>query len=87
MSNRDAEVLYPDGQVAHFSKEDMSWTIINEKGKKQIFKDGVVRDVEAVPTALETDPDTLAKVTIREDNVCTVEYPSGAIFVKHADGT
>jgi hypothetical protein len=87
MSNRNAEVLYPDGEVARFDKEEMKWTIINSLGKVQEFKDGVLRDLKEVPTATETDPESLSKTTFREDNVCSVHYTDGSVFTKHADGT
>jgi hypothetical protein len=33
MKNRDAEVLYPNGEVARFNKKEMKWTIVNILGK------------------------------------------------------
>jgi len=86
-ANRDAEVLYPDGEVAHFHKDDMSWTIINNKGKRRHFKDGVSRDIEPIPCACETDPESHATMMIREDDVVTVRYADRGYFCQHKDGT
>jgi hypothetical protein len=43
--------------------------------------------MKAIPTATETDPESLSKTTFREDNVCSVHYTDGSVFTKHADGT
>jgi len=32
--NRDAEVLFPNGEVARFNKQDMMWIITNMKGRR-----------------------------------------------------
>ena len=87
LHNRDSEVLYPDGVVAHFSKQDMEWIVTNNKGKRVSFKDNVKKDLKPVPCATETDAVTNAKMMIREDNVCSVQYKDGSRYVKHADGT
>jgi hypothetical protein len=80
-------VLYPDGEVATFNKADSTWTIVNNKGKRQHFQDGVMRDISAIPCAFETDPETKCVTMIREDDVVCVHYPDGSRFVQHADGT
>jgi hypothetical protein len=86
-AGRDAQVLYPDGEVATFNKADSSWTIVNNKGKRQHYKDGVMRDIDSIPCAFETDPETKCVTMIREDDVVAVHYPDGSRFVQHADGT
>lgn len=40
-ANLDCEILYPNGEVAHFQKEQMRWVITNEKGMRRQYKDGV----------------------------------------------
>ena len=87
MRNRDAEVLYPDGQKATFSREKMEWIVTNNKGKRRQYKDAILSDLESIPCATETDAVSGAKMMIREDNVCTVEYKDGALFTQHSDGT
>jgi len=80
-------VLYPNGVVAYFSKKSMEWIVTNNKGKRRSFQDNVNKDLEPIPCATETDAVTNAKMMIREDNVCTVTYKDGSLFVQHADGT
>ena len=87
LHNRDAEVLYPDGVVASFSKTNMEWIVTNNKGKRRSYKDDVNRDLAPIPCACETDAVTNAKMMIREDNVCSVTYKDGSLFVQHSDGT
>lgn len=72
MKNRDAEVLFGDGVRAEFNKKRLEWIITNNLGKRRSFRDGVEEDMEHVPTAVETDQNTGAKMMIREDGVITV---------------
>lgn len=53
--NHDAEVLFPDGVCATFSKKKLEWILVNNLGKRRQFKDGIYRDLEQIPTAIETD--------------------------------
>ena len=46
MRNRDAEVLYPNGQKAVFSKSKMEWIVTNNKGKRRSYKDAVLIDLD-----------------------------------------
>ena len=87
LHNRDSEVLYPDGVVAHFSKQNMEWIVTNNKGKRVSYKDNVHQDLPPIPCATETDAVTNAQMMIREDNVCSVTYKDGSVYVQHADGT
>jgi len=32
MANRDAEMMFPDGVRAFFSKENLEWIVTNNKG-------------------------------------------------------
>lgn len=70
--NRDAEVLFPKGEVARFSKQDMMWVVTNAKGRRVASKGGISWDLESVPCATETDAVSKARVTIREDHVMTI---------------
>ena len=65
----------------------MEWIVTNNKGKRRSFKDNVNRDLEPIPCATETDAVTNAQMMIREDDVCSVTYKDGSLFVQHADGT
>lgn len=87
LHNRDSEVLYPDGVAAYFSKQNMEWIVTNNKGKRRSLKDNLQRDLAPIPCATETDAVTNAQMMIREDNVCTVAYRDGSLFVQHNDGT
>lgn len=54
----DAELLFPDGTRAHFSKRDLEWRVVNNKGKVRSFKDGKFTNLPSIPTAVETDAAT-----------------------------
>lgn len=85
--NHDAEVLFADGVRAHFSKKRMEWTLTNNLGKRRRFRNGIYSDMEEVPTAVETDQETGAKMMIREDGVLSVTYADGSVYCHHQDGT
>lgn len=87
LRNRDAEVLFPSGVKAIFTKKDMTWTVTNNKGYRTAKKAGVSWDLERVPCAYETDPVTGARMMIREDKVTTIEFADGSLFCQHSDGT
>lgn len=65
--NRDAEVLFPNGEVAKFNKQEMMWVVTNAKGRRVASKGGIKWDLESVPCATETDAVSKARMTIRED--------------------
>lgn len=85
--NRDAEVLFPQGDRGFFSKKDMTWVITNNKGCRVAKKSGVEWDLEPIPCAYETDSVTNARMMIRDDKVMTIEFADGSLFCQHADGT
>ena len=85
--NNDAEVLFADGVRAQFSKKRMEWTLTNNLGKRRRFRNGIYTDMEEVPTAVETDQETGAKMMIREDGVLSVTYADGSVYCHHQDGT
>lgn len=70
--NRDAEVLFPHGEVAYFNKKDMMWTVTNNKGLRRVTKSGISWDLDPIPCANETDAVSNAKMMIREDKVMTI---------------
>ena len=43
--------------------------------------------MDKIACAHKTDPETLAKVMIRDDNVITIRYKDNTILTKHKDGT
>lgn len=44
--NRDAEVLFPSGVRATFTKSDMTWVVTNNKGYRRAKKAGIEWDLE-----------------------------------------
>ena len=80
LRNRDAELLFPNGLLAHFSKATMTWTMTNSKGLRRAKRAGVEWDIEPLPCAYETDSVTGCRTMIREDKVLTIEYPDGSLF-------
>lgn len=87
LRNKDAEVLYPNGYKSYFDRENMTWTVTNNKGMRRVLKDGVQWDLDSIPCATETDAVTNAKMMIREDNVITIQFQDGSFYCQHADGT
>lgn len=53
--NHDAEILFADGVTAQFSKKKLEWLLTNNLGKRRQFKNGVSKDLESIPCAVETD--------------------------------
>lgn len=80
LANRDAELLFPDGVRATFSKQNLEWIVTNNKGMQRALKNGVFRDLKKIPCAKETDSETGARMMIREDEVITVTYKDGSLF-------
>ena len=87
LRNRDAEILFPSGVKAVFSKKNMTWIVTNNLGFCRATKGGESWDLENVPCAYETDPVTGARTMIREDKVMTIEFADGSLFCQHSDGT
>ena len=85
--NRDAEVLFPHGEIARFDKKEMMWVITNNKGKRVAKKSGISWDLDPIPCAAETDAVTNATMMIREDKVMTIRFKDGSLYCQHADGT
>jgi len=85
--NRDAEVLFPTGVKAVFTKSDMTWVVTNNKGFRRAKKAGVEWDLEPIPCAFETDEVTSARMMLRDDKVMTIQFADGSLFCQHEDGT
>lgn len=85
--NRDAEVLFPTGVRAVFTKSDMTWVVTNNKGFRRAKKAGVEWDLEPIPCAFETDAVTGGCMMLRDDKVMTIEFADGSLFCQHSDGT
>lgn len=85
--NLDCQVLYPNGDVANFFRDDMRWEITNENGFRREFKDGVYRQLPKINCLSQTDPKTGIVTKLREDNVVFITYKEGNRYCQHADGT
>ena len=86
-ANLNCEILYPSGEVARFSREEMAWTITNGKGYRREYKDGVYKDLPRINCLQQTDQKTGIISKVREDNVVLITYADGNVYCQHADGT
>jgi len=86
-ANLDCQVLYPSGEVANFKRDEMCWTVTNEKGFRRQFKDGVYSQLSRINTMSQTDQASGIITQVREDNVVRILYPEGNRYCQHADGT
>jgi len=86
-ANLDCELLFPDGVYAVFCRENLEWTVTNNKGMQRKFKDGVFTDIGQIPCAVETDSVSGARMMIREDEIVSVTYKDGSRYCQHRDGT
>jgi len=86
-ANLDCEILYPSGEFACFNRDQMTWTITNQKGFRRQYRDGVYSQLSRVNTLNQTDQKTGIVTTVREDNVVCIRYPEGNTYCQHADGT
>lgn len=94
-ANLDAEILYPNGEIAKFSREEMAWTITNEKGFRRAYKDGIYSDLPKINCLSQTTETidsesgekSLVVTKVREDNVVLIQYQNGNLYCQHADGT
>lgn len=73
----DCEVLWPNGEVARFSREDMKWTVTNDMGFRREIKDGVSKDLPKINCLIQTDQKTGIVTKVREDNVVLITYEDG----------
>jgi len=78
--NCDAELLFPDGVHAIFSRANLEWIVTNNKGMQRRFKDGVFTDMDQIPCAVETDAVSGAQMMIREDEIVSVVYKDGSRY-------
>jgi hypothetical protein len=65
----------------------MKWVVTNHRGMRRCSKNGKTMDMDSINCVKETDPNTGAVTTIREDKVLLVEFKDGSILCQHQDGT
>ncbi|CAD8207264.1 unnamed protein product [Paramecium octaurelia] len=73
-------VLYANGNVSMY-KNDM-WITTNNKGVRKSQK-----GIEKIPCATKNDPESGAKVYIRDDQTLIIYYKDGSQYTQHYDGT
>mmetsp|Transcript_39736 Transcript_39736/g.60903 ORF Transcript_39736/g.60903 Transcript_39736/m.60903 type:complete len:97 (-) Transcript_39736:120-410(-) len=85
--NKDAEILWPNGDIAKFEREEMRWMVTNDKGFRREFKNGIYKDLSKINCLNQTDPKTGITTKVREDKVVLIRYEDGSLYCQHADGT
>lgn len=88
LPNDSVQVLMPSGDFSTRSK-DKVWVCTNNRGFRLVkrVKDGVSYNLEPIKIQSFTDPETLAKVIIREDLVMKITYNDNSYAAFHADGS
>ncbi|CAG9330394.1 unnamed protein product [Blepharisma stoltei] len=86
--NDAIQILMPSGDFSTRSK-DRVWVCTNNKGMRLVkrMKDGVSYNLEPIKVQSFTDPETLAKVIIREDLVMKITFSDNSYAAFHPDGT
>ncbi len=78
------DVMMANGSTSEY--RDGQWVGVNSRGKRRCRKDREV-ELEPVNCAAKTDPESLARVTLRQDGVMQVKYRDGRLFTRHKDET
>ena len=82
-------MLFANGNTSYFNAENQLWNIVNNKGMRRVkTRDSLIQcEIESIPCATKTDPDSGARVMIREDSTVSITYADGKLFTQHCDGT
>lgn len=83
-------IYFKDGSITSSDKRRNIWYTINSKGVKRIrrIKDRIVQDdLERLKIETKIDPETNAKLQIREDGVLVIEYIDQSLLIVMPDGT
>lgn len=83
-------IYYPDGTVTMTDKRKGVWYTVNPKGIKRVrkFKDNIAYDeTKRLKIQEKIDPETSARILIREDGVLTIHYIDEKRIVLMPDGT
>ena len=77
-------VMMTNGSTSEF--KDGAWIGINSKGKRRRRAE---QETELTPIncASKTDPESLARITLREDNLILIKHEDGRLYTRHKDGT
>ena len=87
MQNGSIEALHANGNYSEF--RNGLWVGTNNKGcrRGRKTKDDYEFVLDPIPCAHRTDPESLAKIMMRDDNVMTIRYVDGTLLTKHKEGT
>lgn len=88
MKNSTIQIYFANGNVSVRST-DKVWQTVNNKGRRRAKrqKDGIEYLLDSIKVSTFIDPETSAKVLIREDWTIVVKYSDGALVALHKDGT
>ncbi len=84
LENGTIDVLMANGSTSEY--KDGLWVGVNSRGKRRGRKAHEF-EMEPISCAEKTDPETLAKVSLRQDGVVSVKYKDGQLLVRHKDET
>lgn len=84
MENGTIDALMANGNTSEY-KEGL-WVGVNNKGKRRGRKSNEF-EMDTINCVSKTDPETQARVTLRQDGVVTVKYKDGRLLTKHKDET
>ena len=88
MKNSTIQIYFANGNVSTRST-DKIWQSVNNKGRRRAKrqKDGIEYQLDSLKVSNFIDPETSARVIIREDWTIVVKYADGASVAIHKDGT
>jgi hypothetical protein len=86
--NGSVSILFANGNTTQRGK-DLIWVSTNNKGMRRARreKDGAEYELDSIPCATVTDPESMARTMTREDKVMVIKYADGSLVTEHADGT
>mmetsp|Transcript_6797 Transcript_6797/g.12276 ORF Transcript_6797/g.12276 Transcript_6797/m.12276 type:complete len:1696 (-) Transcript_6797:1566-6653(-) len=86
--NGNISILFANGNTTQRGK-DLIWVSTNNKGMRRAKreKDGAEYELDSIPCATVTDPESMARTMTREDKVMVIKYADGSLVTEHADGT
>lgn len=90
LADGNFQILFADGSVTIQDKRRGTWTTVNSRGVKRIRKlrdNNVFDEPRRLKVNEKIDPETNAKVVVREDGVLIIKYVDESRLVMFADGT
>jgi len=90
MADGNFQILYPDGTVTVQDRRKGIWTTTNPKGVRRSRKlrdNNVCDEPRRLKINEKIDPETNARVQVREDGVLVISYIDESRLVMFSDGT